>query len=164
MKRVYFLRRTDGTGPIKIGCSWSPKARIKQLCSDYRAPLVVLADAPGDFTVERNVLLKFAQHRVEHPNARGQAQCEWFAPVPELLAFIAMVQRTGIIPLVTSDCREKLMRDRYLGGETLETIGQAFGITRGFGRLIGHNSSFRAGLDNRTMECRSASGNGSRAA
>ncbi len=130
MKRVYFLRRADGTGPIKIGCSWSPKARLSQLCSDYRAPLVILADAPGDFMAERNVLLKFAEHNVEHPNARGQAQYEWFAPVPELLSFIAMVKRTGIIPLVTGDCREKLMRDRYLGGETLEAIGQAFGVTR----------------------------------
>ncbi len=140
MKRVYFLRHADGTGPIKIGCSWSPKARLSQLCSDYRAPLVILADAPGDFTAERNVLLKFAEHRVDHPNARGKTQCEWFAPAPELLSFIDMVKRTGIIPLVTGDCREKLMRDRYLGGETLESIGQAFKITRERVRQILRNT------------------------
>lgn len=140
MKQVYFLRRADGTGPIKIGCSWSPKARIKQLCSDYRATLVILADAPGDFTVERNVLLKFADHRVEHPNARGKAQCEWFAPVAELLAYIELVKRSGIIPLVTGECRERIMRDRYLGGETLEAISRDYGITRERVRQILRNT------------------------
>lgn len=129
-QRVYFIRSADGTGPIKIGCTSAIAPRLAQLRSDYRVDLEVIADAPGDFIVERNVLLKFASANIEFSDARGKKVCEWFEPTPQLLAFIGLVKRSGIIPLTTGDCRELQMRDLYLGGATLEEIGGQFDVTR----------------------------------
>lgn len=130
MRCVYFIRRADGAGPIKIGCTSGLVGRVAQLSSDYRAEMKVLASAPGDFLDERNVLLKFSQHNVDFTDSRGKKVCEWFAPAPDLLAFIAKVKRTGIIPLTMKDRRELQMRDLYLEGATLEEIGGRFDITR----------------------------------
>ena len=77
--RVYFAQSTAG-GPIKIGYSASPEARVASLECGSPFPLRVLKTIPGDAKVERSLHDRFAAHRL-----RG----EWFAPHPDLLAFIA---------------------------------------------------------------------------
>lgn len=136
MSVIYFAQRADGTGPIKIGVSAHLESRMRQMSSDYRASFTVLATAPGDYMLERNLHLKFAKHRVEVRKRRKGRETvipgcnEWFAACPEVIAFIAKVKRTGIIKLPKSDCRERIFAERYLAGETLEQIAADFDITR----------------------------------
>lgn len=131
---IYFARNSDGTGPIKIGCSSAPSIRIRQLESDLRAKFTILAEAPGDFILERNLHLKFAASRIEGPQRADGKQvagsCEWFDATPELLTFIQDVKATGAVALGMGECREKLFAARYLAGETLQSIATDFGITR----------------------------------
>lgn len=129
MSVVYFARRTDCTGPIKIGISSYLDDRIYQLGIDYRASFTVLASAPGDHLTERNVHLKFAKHRADVDIAKPGA-AEWFEPVPELLAFIKKVGASGKIPLSKSEQRQWVFAERYLAGETLQQIADDYGLTR----------------------------------
>lgn len=134
-KRVYFLRRADGTGPIKIGCSEFPQARADQISCDLKTEIEIMASVPGDFIAERNAHLKFAHLLVRHPkyvrNGRHIGNTsEWFSPAPELLEFINAAKATGVLPLSDTECRERVMAQRYLGGETLQQIAVDFAITR----------------------------------
>lgn len=144
MKQVYFARVSGTDGPIKIGCSSWPKARCKQLGFDIAADVEVLATAPGDYVLERNLHLKFAAERVEGPTRADRSapiagSSEWFAPAPEILAMIAQVALTGKAVLALEDCRERVMAARYKAGETLKQIGDSFGITRERVRQILHS-------------------------
>lgn len=135
MKLIYFMRRADGAGPVKIGCSSHPGGRAKQLGSDMRATFEVLAEAPGDFILERNLHLKFARINEAIPDRTDRATpvpglSEWFTATPELLAFIEQVKREGVITLAIDECRERVFAERYLGGETLQSIAEDFGVTR----------------------------------
>lgn len=136
MRRIYFLRRADGTGPIKIGCSERPAERRRQLNSDLRADFAILATAPGDHLTERNLHLKFATLRADAPLCPAQRTSpvpgvsEWFEPAPELLAYIEAARSTDEIHLTDEECRERVWAERYLAGETLQAIANDFGITR----------------------------------
>jgi hypothetical protein len=135
MSEVYFARIAGTEGPIKIGCSSYPNGRCKQLACDLAAKIEVIASAPGNFVLERNLHLKFAEHRVEGPTREGRKKpapgaSEWFAPCPELLGLIDAVKRTGKIELSLEECRERAIAARYKGGESLQQIGQSYGITR----------------------------------
>lgn len=77
--RVYFAQ-SDAGGPIKIGHSHSPEARVASLECGSPFPLRILKTIPGGAKAERALHDRFAMHRL-----RG----EWFAPHPDLLAFIA---------------------------------------------------------------------------
>jgi transposase len=133
---IYFARRKDGLGPIKIGCSAFPKKRLYQLGIDYQTTFELLACAPGDFLTERNLHLKFAAHLVAMQSSRpGRKSAipghkEWFAANEEVLAFVAAVSETGSISLSKDECRERVFAERYLAGETLQEIGDAYGLTR----------------------------------
>lgn len=136
-KQIYFVRRADGTGPIKIGCSGSLDGRLRQLCIDYRAQFVVLATGRGDFLTERNVHLKFASAQTAAPLRMSRkrrtlppGRSEWFSATPELLDFIAEVACSGEIPLSDQECRERIFAERYRSGETLQQIADDYGITR----------------------------------
>lgn len=133
MKRVYFARSADGTGPIKIGCSAYIEDRLYQLGVDYRSKFQLLAAAPGDERTERNLHLKFEALRVEVESARDTpppGATEWFAASPELIAFVAKVAATGKIILQLEEQRELVFARRYLNGETLQEIANDHGITR----------------------------------
>lgn len=121
MKRVYFLRPAGKLGPIKIGCSESPKARARQIGSDRKEPIRLIADAPGTFTDEMRLHRQFADTRVEG---------EWFAATDELMAVIDHVIDTGSLPPPLEEDRAQVMIRLYLGGSTLLQIGQKFGMTR----------------------------------
>lgn len=80
---VYFIRRSDGEGPIKIGCSSTPETRLKQLTAWAPYPLAILATIPGDEGLEWRFHAAFAaSHR----------HGEWFDPTPRLLLTIAEVK------------------------------------------------------------------------
>lgn len=135
MKRIYFLRSASGEGPIKIGCSVYPEARCNQINIDTRGDYVVIADAPGGHQTERNIHLKFDHIRTEPAFVQNRpyivgAPKEWFEATPELLEFVAAVRDTGAIPLAGHECRQKVIAERYLSGDTLQAIGDDLGLTR----------------------------------
>lgn len=79
---VYFMRREDGVGPIKIGSSTAPARRMAYLMSWSPEPLAVVASMPGDVRVERQFHSLLAAHRLHF---------EWFAPHDDVLAVVADV-------------------------------------------------------------------------
>lgn len=79
-QRLYFIRRGEN-GPIKIGVSEHVAGRVKQLRTGSDESMHVLADIEQTAELNERLLhARFAQHRKAG---------EWFAPAPELLAFIA---------------------------------------------------------------------------
>lgn len=135
MRLVYFARVVGTVGPIKIGCSTAPRYRCKQLGFDVAASIEVIATAPGDYMLERNLHLKFAAYQTKGPTRTGRTKPapghnEWFAASPELLTFISEIVRTGTIALAPGECRERVFAERYLAGETLQQIANDYGITR----------------------------------
>jgi len=77
---VYFVQATTG-GPVKIGRSSSPQARVASLQTANAAELRIVAMVPGGATVERAMHATFAAERVR-PGG------EWFHPSPTLAAFV----------------------------------------------------------------------------
>ena len=78
--RVYFIQACGG-GPVKIGRSADPRARIATLQTANPDHLRIVATMPGGVAVERMLHRMFERHRVR-PDG------EWFNPEPEVLAFI----------------------------------------------------------------------------
>ena len=118
---VYFIRAADGVGPIKIGVSGCPELRRRQLSSDLKTPLTILATAPGTFRDERRLHLRFAEYRVSG---------ERFSTSPPVMEALEYVTRTGALPPVIESDRDVSIIQRYLSGDTLQEIGDDFGITR----------------------------------
>jgi hypothetical protein len=79
---VYFVRRSDGEGPVKIGCSYSPPRRLLTLATWAPYPLEVAATMPGDTRLERRFHAMFAAQHCHR---------EWFHSSPELEATIVAV-------------------------------------------------------------------------
>ena len=85
---VYFIGVVGG-GLIKIGHSKYVGARLEQLAAWSPVPLEILAAAPGNIYNEYGVQEAFI----------GQlSHKEWFHPSPQLLAVIASVKSTGVLP------------------------------------------------------------------
>lgn len=82
-RMVYFLRRADGVGPIKIGVSRLPETRLADFCKWSPYMLALIASAPGSNAWERGLHLRFAAYRLH---------MEWFAPAPALLAGIEAIK------------------------------------------------------------------------
>ena len=135
MSYIYFAKPVGADGPIKIGHSGAVSIRIKQMEIDAQTKFEVIAQAPGDFTIERDLHRKFAADNVASPflNSRGKpipGATEWFAPSERLLAYITEVKATGEIALDGHERYEQSFTELYLSGETLQSIGDKFGITR----------------------------------
>lgn len=81
-KYVYFLRRADGVGPIKIGCSRLPERRLTEFYRWSPYMLTLIGKAEGGHEWERTLHKRFAAHKLH---------MEWFAPAPALLAGIERV-------------------------------------------------------------------------
>lgn len=75
---VYFIQ-ADG-GPIKIGVAAHPARRLAELQTSSPYELHLLAMMPGQGALGESAL----HARFEHRRMRG----EWFAPAPDLLAYI----------------------------------------------------------------------------
>jgi len=79
-KKIYFLRPVGQRGPIKIGCSMEPTARLKHLAHWSPIPLELAGEVAGDHDVERRLHKMFAADRSHH---------EWFHPSAALEEIIA---------------------------------------------------------------------------
>lgn len=86
---VYFLRRADGVGPVKIGCTMHINKRFAEMSMWSPEPLELLTTAPGSPADERALHIRFGAARRHH---------EWFDPIPELLTLIALVKQQGVLP------------------------------------------------------------------
>lgn len=81
---VYFMRPIGMFGPIKIGCSSSPGARLRELMTWSPFELELLVTIPGDFDLEKKLHGRFAYlHR----------HGEWFNTDARLLGAIEALQR-----------------------------------------------------------------------
>jgi hypothetical protein len=76
---VYFVQATTG-GPVKIGRSATPRARVASLQTANAAELRIVATMPGGATVERAMHATFAADRIRAG--------EWFNPSPALAALV----------------------------------------------------------------------------
>jgi len=76
---VYFIEATkpDKRGPIKIGYSKNPAARLKSLQVSTADTLVLLGTLPGDQTLEARLHNQLKAHRISG---------EWFHPAAKVLA------------------------------------------------------------------------------
>lgn len=79
---VYFIRRADGVGPVKIGCSQRPEDRLSSFLQWSPYPLAIVAKMLGDEGLERRFHALF---RVQHSHR------EWFRPSPALDLTIAQI-------------------------------------------------------------------------
>jgi hypothetical protein len=80
---VYFIRPVGMPGPVKIGCSEAPAARLDGLMAWSPLPLEIVAMVPGGYDLERNIhecLSDLYSHK------------EWFRADPRLDALIAALQ------------------------------------------------------------------------
>jgi hypothetical protein len=77
---VYFARRADGQGPVKIGCSEHPIYRIRAILPGHRCEL--LATVPGAEALERQFHARFAD---------SWEWGEWFRWSDDLAAVIGAV-------------------------------------------------------------------------
>jgi hypothetical protein len=79
VRHVYFIKPVGMSGPIKIGVSVNPAARLADLQPCSPVPLEIVAQMPGDFTVERSLHEAFRDH-----HSHG----EWFRVSVGLLRVI----------------------------------------------------------------------------
>ena len=79
MSYVYFIKPVGLPGPIKIGHSFEPKARLGSFLAWSPIPLEIIHTMPGTPALERNIHECFVDchsHR------------EWFHPHPRLLGAV----------------------------------------------------------------------------
>lgn len=103
MTYVYFLQAFDG-GPIKIGRSRTPEARLRAIQGNSPVPLDLICKIPGDEVVEQTL------HRVF---ASGRLHGEWF---DENTPHLAHLIEELIEPKITDDFAlrfQRLLSKRY---------------------------------------------------
>lgn len=147
MKQVYFIRRSNGTGPIKIGATGDMPTRLYALTQEVGEPLCILAFVAGTHDDENRIQRGFNHLRVEG---------EWFKPDAELLEFISkVITRQGSLPPVPYDERTKQMAQmvrrmvsmRVDEGLSCLAIAKKFGCSSTC--VIGYLSS--AGVDTKKL-------------
>lgn len=121
MTRVYFMRRTDGVGPIKIGCSKMLPRRLAAMQVWSPHIIEVVAHCPGTFADEQRLHRQFAEHRLHG---------EWFEPAPELLSVVARVASVGQLPPSPLNDKYVQIISRLKAGETYASVAADFGVTR----------------------------------
>lgn len=121
MGLVYFMRRADGIGPIKIGYSKLPEARLVAMQVWSPEILSIIASAPGTFLDEKRLHNQFGECRLHG---------EWFEPVPDLIAVISKTSVSGVLPGPRSSGQHIIIAKMYRQGATLQEIGVKFGVTR----------------------------------
>lgn len=93
---MYFIQH-DLSGPIKIGRSMNPWARVMELQTGNPFPLRILAWIKGGHDIECTFHERFSSLRIsDTPLRRSGGRVggkrepgnEWFSPSPELMSFI----------------------------------------------------------------------------
>ena len=118
---VYFMRRSDGVGPVKIGCSQWPEKRLAMFQIWSPEPLEIVATANGTFNDERRLHRQFEQFRLHS---------EWFEAAPPVLAMLARVAATGALPPAPASDRTLQIIARFKSNETLQAIADDYGVSR----------------------------------
>lgn len=118
---IYFMRRADGVGPVKIGCSKWPEQRLQALQIWSPEPLEIVAAVAGTFADETRLHREFAEHRLHG---------EWFEATPRVLSAIARIVATGQLPPPRADDRVVRIMGAFEAGQTYEQIGADFGVSR----------------------------------
>lgn len=118
---IYFMRRADGVGPIKIGCSRWPKERLSALTIWSPEPLEIVATVEGTFSDEKRLHNQFAAHRLHG---------EWFEAAGPVLAAMSRAATLGELPPAPANDRIVILTARYNAGDTLEAIAADFGVSR----------------------------------
>lgn len=77
---MYFLRPIGMQGPIKIGKSQHPRARLASYSNWSPFPLELIVEIPGGLSLEKQIHDCFAD---------AHSHREWFHATPRLLKFIA---------------------------------------------------------------------------
>ncbi len=101
-EHVYFIRPVGMDGPVKIGCSISPRGRKSDLSQWSPFPLEIAAQIPGDFRLERRFHAMFND---DHKTR------EWFDWSPELGAVIEAVA-AGTFDVETLPAPKSVKTDR----------------------------------------------------
>lgn len=76
---VYFIRREDNVGPVKIGTTANPCKRLSGIQTGNPYKLKIIKTIKGGKNLERTLHNKFEQFRMEG---------EWFIPNPVLFQLI----------------------------------------------------------------------------
>lgn len=118
---VYFMRRADGVGPVKIGCSKWPEQRLQSMTQWSPEPLEIVASAEGTFGDERRLHRQFAEFRLH---------AEWFEAAPPVLAAVSRAATLGELPPKPAGDRNVRIMAMYSGGNTLQQIADEFGVSR----------------------------------
>lgn len=118
---VYFMRRSDGVGAIKIGCSKLPRSRLAAMQVWSPEKLEIVAAVPGTFADEARLHRQFDAYRLHG---------EWFEAAPAILAAMARASTLGELPPKPASDRNVRIMARYAAGDTYEAIAADFGVTR----------------------------------
>lgn len=106
--RVYFIRPIEALGPIKIGLSSDPAARMRTSAAWSPFPLEVVGSVPGRWLDEQFLHSCLAEHHFHG---------EWFYAEPLVLDAMHWVLSTGGFELARSkltplaNVRSKKIRD-----------------------------------------------------
>lgn len=118
---LYFLKPVGMMGPIKIGCSKFPESRLASVALWSPVPVETITVVPGGFREENMLHRQFANFRLHG---------EWFAANDGLLEIINSAIATGELPKIAVEDDRAKMIVAYCGGQTLQQIGERYGISR----------------------------------
>lgn len=91
IRTVYFARPAGFDGPIKIGCSIEPAARVLNLAIWSPFPLELIGSVPGSYQDETFLHKCFADSHSHH---------EWFRSSPALRDAIATILAAGTVDIL----------------------------------------------------------------
>lgn len=98
MKYVYFIKPVGMDGPIKIGCSDTPKHRLMSFSIWSPFPLEIIGFVPGTFKDEGFLHQCFADLHTHQ---------EWFHSSPGLRLAIASILKAGSVTCVRETLKPK---------------------------------------------------------
>jgi len=90
---IYFIKPVGKRGPIKIGSSYSPADRLKQIQRDWLDKLELIGFVPGFVPDEINLHYRFARHR-----QRIHSHREWFNACDEIETAVRRIIEIGCMP------------------------------------------------------------------
>jgi hypothetical protein len=98
--KVYFLRRADGTGPVKIGCSKRPQSRRSDISRQIGQPCTLEAVIDAGWIAESVLHTCLKEDRA---TASGR---EWFDPTSRVLGVLQVAKATSSFDKVREFMRD----------------------------------------------------------